>query len=161
MQKMESPETKIAKAAVGAIQNIAMKGALIRDIILEAGIMEKLSDLLQKSEPNPKIVGLTYVIINQVKPIPKTKYLKKAIESLSLVLIRNQSVDILKRTGWTLLAIIASSAEHIPAFIAVEESQTSLLVRLTELSNHVSYQVAQPALKILIELVSGSNEQQL
>ena len=77
------------------------------------------------------------------------------------MLIRNQSVDILQRAGLTLLAIIASSAEHIPAFIAVEEAQTSLLARLVELSNHVSHQDAQPVLFILIELVSGSDEQQL
>ena len=77
------------------------------------------------------------------------------------MLIRNHSVNILHKAGWTLNEIIASSAEHIPAFIAVEEAQTSLLARLAQLSNHVSYIVAQPALKILIELVSGSNEQQL
>ena len=45
--------------------------------------------------------------------------------------------------------------------MAVEDAQTSLLARLTELSNHADYQVAQPVLNILIELVTGSNEQQL
>ena len=46
--------------------------------------------------------------------------------------------------------------------MAVEDAQTSLLARFTELSNHAEYvEVAQPVLKILIELVTGSNEQQL
>ena len=45
--------------------------------------------------------------------------------------------------------------------MAMEDAQTSLLARFTELSNHAEYGVAQPVLLILIELVSGSNEQQL
>ena len=80
------------------------------------------------------------MIIRQVKPIPQAKYLtQEVIESLGLVLIRNQSVEILNRVGWILHTIIESSADHIPAFMAVKDAQSSLLARLAELSNHDSF----------------------
>ena len=46
--------------------------------------------------------------------------------------------------------------------MAVEDAQTSLLARFTELSNHAEFgTVAQPVINILAQLVTGSNEQQL
>ena len=76
-----------------------MKGPIFRDIILEAGCMNKLADLLRRSNLNQdftfRIVILTKVIIVQVKPTPKAEFLKLAIEPLGLVLIRNKSDDIL------------------------------------------------------------------
>ena len=159
---MESPDEDVADAAVSSITNIAMEGALVRDKILQAGCLEQLKDLLRQTNLNPKFVDLAYIIIDQVKPIPQAKYLtQEVIESLGLVLIRNQSVDILHRAGLTLYKIIESSTDHIPAFMAVEDAQTSLLARLAKLSNHDSWNVAQPALIILKELMTSSNEQQI
>ena len=120
---MDSQDEDVAKAAARALQNIVKNGPVFRDAILEAGCIEKLADLLQRSKLNQemtlKYVLLTYVIIRQVKPTPKAEFLKPVIEPLGLVLIRNKSVDILNYVGWTLLAIIESSAEHIPALMTV------------------------------------------
>ena len=167
MDKMESSSEKIAIAATMSIRNMVTSGgALIRDKVLEAGCMEQLSNLLRNSKPNQDLTeeyaDLAENIIGKVKPIPKANYLTQVIESLCLVLIRNNNSKILSYTSNTRVDIIKSSTEHIPAFMAVEYAQTSLLARFTELSNHADDgKVAEPVLFILIELVTGSNEQQL
>ena len=92
---MDSQDEFVAEAAATTLQNIVMKGPIFRDTILEAGCIEKLADLLQRSNLNPKIVDLTFVIIYDVKPTPKAELLKPVIEPLGLVLIRNKSDDIL------------------------------------------------------------------
>ena len=93
MKKMESPDKHVADAASASIENIVlMGGALVRDKILQAGCLEQLKDLLRQSNLNPEFVDLVFMIIYQVKPIPQAKYLtQEVIESLGLVLIRNQS----------------------------------------------------------------------
>ena len=139
----------IAIAATTSIKNMVNSGgALIRDKVLEAGCMEQLSNLLRNSKPDQRLTYeyayLVDVIISKVKPVPKANYLTKVIELLCLVLIRYNQIHILGSISNTLMTIIESSTEHIPAFMAVEDAQTSLLARFTELSNHTGYGVAQP-----------------
>lgn len=143
--------------AVWALGNIAGDNANFRNIVTNAGIIEPLIQVINKSATDSTITrNAAWTLSNlcRGKPVPDFSIIQKGLPSLSKVMKDNSNEDILTDVCWALSYISDGGEERIPYII-----ETNILPRLVELLDHHNVAIAIPCLRTIGNIVTGDDKQ--
>jgi importin subunit alpha-1 len=114
----------VRKEAVWVLSNIARDSPAFRDLVLEAGVMDPLVNILQTSENQLSMIRNSYG-----KPQPKFKRVRVAFPVLMELLSRHDE-DVYGHSCWTLFHLTNGPEDKIKDLI--DDGVCSRLIKLLE-----------------------------
>jgi hypothetical protein len=145
-----------------ALGNIAGDSTVLRDYLLDQDIMEPLLLIINE---NPLMRNATWTLFNlcRGKPYPTWELVSPALPTLSK-LIHSVDSDLVTESCWTILSLTENNSDnkedgedddnHIQAVM-----ETAICPRLIELMTSPSINIITPALGIVANMLTGTDEQ--
>lgn len=128
VELLNSPHIEVVEQAIWGLGNIAGDSYKVRDLVINAGAIKPIADILDRAQPGSSFVrNASWTLSNlcRGRPAPDFKKVIRAIPSLSKVLIENDLEDILIDVCWAMSYLSDGGEERIPIII-----QTEVLPRL-------------------------------
>lgn len=125
---LSSPHIEVVEQAIWGLGNIAGDSHKVRDMVINAGAINPIADILDKAIPGSSFVrNASWTLSNlcRGRPAPDFNKVVRAIPSLSKVLIENDVDDILIDVCWAMSYLSDGGEERIPIILS-----TNVLPRL-------------------------------
>eukprot|EP00892_Ulva_mutabilis_P006136 jgi/Ulvmu1/3895/UM018_0116.1 len=156
-----SPSEEVREQAVWALGNIAGDHPTTRDMVLGAGALQPLLQLLspEVQASRSMVRNATWTLSNfcRGKPAPNFEITKHSLPTLrALIMPQNGEVDdeIMTDACWALSYLSDGPNERIQAVI-----HANICLRLVELLSYEKDTVLVPALRTVGNIVTGTDEQ--
>jgi len=155
VQLLASPNDDICEQAVWALGNIAGDSPHFRNMVLEAGGLQPIMQVLEHSDKTSVMRNATWAFSNlcRGKPPPPFECVSPALSTLQH-LIYGGDVEVLTDACWAILHLADGPPDRITAVI-----QAGVCRRLVELLMHDSPLVQTPALRAVGHIVTGDDHQ--
>lgn len=157
VQLLHSPHIEVVEQAIWGLGNIAGDSHKVRDLVISAGAIIPIADILDKAQPGSSFVrNASWTLSNLCRGRPSPDFYKvaRAIPSLAKVLIENDNEDILIDVCWAISYLSDGGEERIPIILA-----TNVVPRLVQLLRHQNIAVSVPCLRAIGNLVTGDDLQ--
>jgi hypothetical protein len=154
---INSPHIEVVEQAIWGLGNIAGDSHKVRDLVINAGAINPISEILDRAKPGSSFVrNASWTLSNlcRGKPAPFFEQVARAIPSLAKVLIENDVEDILIDVCWAISYLSDGGEERIPILL-----QTNVLPRLVQLLAHPNIAISVPCLRAIGNIVTGDDEQ--
>ena len=118
---LRSPHIEVIEQVIWGIGNMAGDGPRIRDLVINAGAVQPIADLLDRTRPGSSFVrNASWTLSNFCRGRPTPDYVKVArcIPSLAKVLIENDSEEIIGDICWALSYISDGGQTQIPLILS-------------------------------------------
>lgn len=128
IQLLGLPHIEVVEQAIWALGNIAGDSPKIRDLVIAAGAVGPVSDILDNANAGTSLVrNASWTLSNlcRGRPAPLFDQVERAIPSLAKVLIENDLDDILTDVCWAISYLSDGGEERVPLIL-----QTGVLPRL-------------------------------
>ena len=96
---LKSPNIEVVEQAIWGIGNIAGDGPRIRDIVIDAGAVDPIADILDSkihSHNFTRTASWTLSNFCSGRPAPNLQKVKRCLPSLARILIQNEKEDIIE-----------------------------------------------------------------
>lgn len=157
VELLNSPHIEVVEQVIWGLGNIAGDGAKIRDLVIGAGAINPISNILDRAQPGSSFVrNASWTLSNlcRGRPAPNFNLVKRAVPSLAKVLIENDVEDILIDVCWAISYLSDGGEERIPIII-----ETSVVPRLIQLLQHQNIAISVPCLRTIGNIVTGDDDQ--
>ncbi|CDW72241.1 importin subunit alpha-1-like [Stylonychia lemnae] len=157
VELLNSPHLEVVEQAIWGLGNIAGDGAKIRDMVIAAGAINPISNILDRAQPGSSFVrNASWTLSNlcRGKPAPNFHAVKRAVPSLAKVLIENDVEDILIDVCWAISYLSDGGEERIPIIL-----ETNVVPRLIQLLQHPNIAISVPCLRTIGNIVTGDDDQ--
>lgn len=156
IELLKSPNKDVCEQAMWAVGNIAGDSPTLRDIVLVAGAMTPVLEVL-KSHPMLTLQrNASWVLSNlcRGKPQPSMDLVRPALPILSDLISNATDDEVLENACWSLSYLSDGSDESIQEVV-----DAGVCPRLVELLTHSSSSIQIPALRSVGNVVTGSSDQ--
>jgi importin subunit alpha-6/7 len=120
VELLNSPHLEVVEQVIWGLGNIAGDGAKVRDLVINAGAIIPISNILDRAQPGSSFVrNASWTLSNlcRGRPAPNFNLVKRAVSSLAKVLIENDVEDILIDVCWAISYLSDGGEERIPIII--------------------------------------------
>lgn len=152
---LASPHVELIEQVIWGLGNMAGDGPRIRNLVINAGAVNPISDYLDKAPPGSSFVrNASWTLSNMCRgrPAPEFESIKRATVSLAKVLIQNDSEEIIGDVCWALSYISDGGAEQIPSIL-----ETNVLPRIVELLEHKEMAISVSCLRTIGNILTGTD----
>ncbi|XP_059058154.1 importin subunit alpha-4 [Achroia grisella] len=156
LQLLMSPYENVCEQAVWALGNIIGDGPVLRDFVIELGVVKPLLNFIKLEIPIPFLRNVTWVIVNLCRskdPPPPVKTIQEIVPALDL-LIMHTDINILVDTVWAISYLTDGGNEQIQMVI-----EAGIVPKLIPLLSHKEVKVQTAALRAVGNIVTGTDEQ--
>ncbi|XP_030748012.1 importin subunit alpha-3 [Sitophilus oryzae] len=153
---LHSPHQNVSEQAVWALGNIIGDGPVLRDYVIELGIVQPLLSFVKPEIPISFLRNVTWVIVNLCRnkdPPPPIHTIDELLPSLS-ALIHHTDTNILVDTVWALSYLTDGGNDQIQMVI-----DSGIVPKLIPLLSHKEVKVQTAALRAVGNIVTGTDEQ--
>jgi hypothetical protein len=152
---LKCSEIEIREQAVWALGNIAGDSPACRDLVINAGSLSPLLEMIDDQSPLSLLRNCTWTLSNfcRGKPQPRFETVSKALPALS-ALLYSTDTEILTDACWALSYLSDGTNDRIQAVVDTEISS-----RLTDLLTFPNPTVLIPALRTVGNIVTGDDMQ--
>lgn len=154
---LRSPHLEVIEQAIWGLGNIAGDSHKVRDIVISAGAVDPIADILDRIPPGSSFVrNASWTLSNLCRGRPSPPFMKvaRAIPTLAKVLMENDVDDILIDVCWAMSYLSDGGEDRIPLIM-----KTGVIVRLVQLLQHPNIAVSVPCLRAIGNIVTGDDEQ--
>lgn len=105
VELLSSPHIEVVEQAIWGLGNIAGDSAKVRDIVISAGGVNPIANILDQAAPGSSFVrNASWTLSNfcRGRPAPDFNKVQRAVPSLAKVLIENDIEDILIDVCWAM-----------------------------------------------------------
>lgn len=154
-QLLKNHEIEIREQAVWALGNISGDSPTCRDIVIRAGVLAPILDMINPESPLSLLRNCTWTLSNFCRghPQPRFETVSAALPALAALLYSNDT-EILTDACWALSYLSDGTDEKIQEVI-----DTDISSRLIELLRHSTPAVHIPALRTAGNIVTGDDDQ--
>jgi hypothetical protein len=158
VQLLGSPSPEVAEQAVWALGNIAGDSPRARDMVMQAGGLDKLLNLIKPQAKVTLLRNITWAISNlcRGKPRPDFEPLRPAMPALAH-LIQQVDEEVVTDACWALSYVSDDGLENVKIQAVVD--QPDLVVKLVQLLMSGSAKIQTPALRTVGNIVTGDDSQ--
>ena len=152
---LKSPHIEVVEQAIWGIGNIAGDGPRIRDIVIDAGAVDPIADILDSkiySESFTRNASWTLSNFCRGRPAPNLQKIRRCVPSLARVLIQNEKEDIIGDICWAMSYISDNGKSAIPLIIAC-----GVLPRIVQLLEHHTLAIAVSCLRTIGNVLTGDD----
>jgi importin subunit alpha-1 len=131
VQLLNSPHIEVVEQAIWGLGNIAGDSSKVRDLVINEGAINPISNILDRALPGTSFVrNASWTLSNlcRGRPAPAFSKVGRAIPSLAKVLVENDSEDILVDVCWAISYLSDGGEDRIPVIL-----HTGVLPRLVQL----------------------------
>lgn len=128
VELLRSPVIEVVEQAIWGLGNIAGDSHKVRDIVINAGAVGPIADILDRIPPGSSFVrNASWTLSNlcRGRPGPPFNKVVRAIPTLAKVLIENDVEDILIDVCWAISYLSDGGEDRIPVIM-----QTGVMPRL-------------------------------
>merc|ERR1719215_2594645 len=152
---LRSPNDDVKEQAVWALGNIAGDSPNFRDLVLQSGGLDPITQVLRECEKISIVRNTTWALSNlcRGKPAPPLQWVAPALPTLAN-LIHASDVEVLTDACWAFSYLSDGQSDTINAVI-----QAGVCQRLIDLLQHDSPLVQTPALRAVGNIVTGDDAQ--
>ena len=118
---LASQQADVVEQVIWALGNISGDNARVRDLVINAGAVEPISQIVDRLPPSSvymRNASWTLANLCRGRPGPKFDAIKRAIPSLAKVLMENDSEEILTDVCWALSYLTDNGTDRIQAVLA-------------------------------------------
>lgn len=154
---LKSPHIEVIEQAIWGIGNIAGDGPRIRDIVIAAGAVNPIADLLDQVTTGTSFTrNASWTLSNfcRGRPAPELDKVKRCLPSLARVLIQNSSEDIIGDICWAMSYISDNGKRAIPLII-----ESGVLPRIVQLLEHPTLAIAVSCLRTIGNVLTGNDNE--
>ena len=154
---LKSSVTEVKEQSIWALGNIAADSGLYRDIILKSEALESLINIVLSSQSTSLVKQGCWGLSNicRTKPHPPPEILMPALPALAKgLMLHNQMNEIVADILWSFGCLTENSYEVIQKVISLD-----ILQLIVSFARSQSYTNALPALKILGNIIGGTDQQ--
>ncbi len=147
----------VIEQAIWGLGNIAGENHKVRDMVIAARAVEPISRVLDHAQPGTSLVrNASWALSNfcRGRPSPDFEKIKRAIPSLSKVLIENDNEDVLIDVCWAMSYLSDGGEERIPLILG-----SKVLPRIIQLLSHHNIAISVPCLRTIGNVVTGDDKQ--
>ncbi|CAK1602669.1 unnamed protein product [Parnassius mnemosyne] len=156
LQLLMSPHENVCEQAVWALGNIIGDGPMLRDLVVELGVVKPLLSFIKPNIPITFLRNVTWVIVNLCRskdPPPPVKTIQEILPALN-VLITHSDMNILVDTVWAISYLTDGGNEQIQMVI-----ESGIVPKLIPLLSHKEMKAQTAALRAVGNIVTGTDEQ--
>ncbi|GBP34587.1 Importin subunit alpha-4 [Eumeta japonica] len=156
LQLLMSPRVDVCEQAVWALGNIIGDGPVLRDFVIELGVVQPLLSFIKPNIPISFLRNVTWVIVNLCRskdPPPPVKTIAEILPALN-VLIQHTDINILVDTVWAISYLTDGGNDQIQMVI-----DSGIVPKLIPLLSHKEVKVQTAALRAVGNIVTGTDEQ--
>ncbi|XP_068621274.1 importin subunit alpha-3 [Battus philenor] len=156
LQLLMSPHENVCEQAVWALGNIIGDGPMLRDLVVELGVVKPLLSFIKPNIPISFLRNVTWVIVNLCRskdPPPPVKTIQEILPALN-VLITHSDINILVDTVWAISYLTDGGNEQIQMVI-----ESGIVPKLIPLLSHKEMKAQTAALRAVGNIVTGTDEQ--
>ncbi|CAH1990723.1 unnamed protein product [Acanthoscelides obtectus] len=153
---LHSPRQNVCEQAVWALGNVIGDGPVLRDYVIQLGVVEPLLSFIKPEIPIPFLRNVTWVIVNLCRnkdPPPPMATIEELLPALN-ALIHHTDVNILVDTVWALSYLTDGGNDQIQMVI-----DSGVVPKLIPLLSHKEVKVQTAALRAVGNIVTGTDEQ--
>lgn len=153
---MGNSNIEVVEQAVWGLGNIAGDNPRVRDLVIAAGAVEPISNLLDKGPKTLSFVrNVSWTLANlcRGRPSPDFNLVRGAIPSLANTLINSDQEDVLTDICWAFSYLTDGGSEHIAAFL-----DTNLCPRLVQLLEHNSIAISVASMRTIGNILTGDDD---
>ncbi len=157
VQLLNSAHIEVVEQAIWGLGNIAGDSHKVRDLVINAGAVNPIAEILEKVPPGSSFVrNASWTLSNlcRGRPSPPFPKVVRAIPTLAKILIENDVDDILIDVCWAMSYLSDGGEDRIPIIMS-----TGVMPRLVQLLQHPNIAVSVPCLRSIGNIVTGSDEQ--
>lgn len=152
---LDSPHLEVKEQAIWGLGNMAGEGPRIRDLVINAGAVKPISDMLDRTTPGSTFTrNASWTLSNlcRGRPAPDYKKVFRCVSSLAKVLIENDSEEIIGDICWAFSYISDGGAAQIPVIL-----QTNVLPRIVQLLEHQTMAICVSCLRTIGNVLTGND----
>lgn len=156
LQLLMSPHENVCEQSVWALGNIIGDGPMLRDFVIELGVVKPLLSFIKPDIPISFLRNVTWVIVNLCRskdPPPPVKTIQEILPALN-VLIMHSDINILVDTVWAISYLTDGGNDQIQMVI-----ESGIVPKLIPLLSHKEVKVQTAALRAVGNIVTGTDEQ--
>lgn len=151
-----SPHVEIIEQAVWGLGNLAGESPKIRDLVIKAGAVHPIADLLDRAVDSASdgfIKNLSWTLSNlcRGRPVPDARQIERAIPTLCQVLLKKESADIITDVCWAMSYLCDTRDPKTLAYIM----ETNTLPRLVSLIGHSHIAIVVSCLRAIGNILTG------
>ncbi|CAH0556549.1 unnamed protein product [Brassicogethes aeneus] len=153
---LHSLHQNVCEQAVWALGNIIGDGPVLRDYVIELGVVQPLLSFIKPDIPISFLRNVTWVIVNLCRnkdPPPPIATIEEILPALN-ALIHHKDNNILVDTVWALSYLTDGGNEQIQMVI-----ESGVVPKLIPLLSHKEVKVQTAALRAVGNIVTGTDEQ--
>ncbi|OWR40774.1 importin subunit alpha-4 [Danaus plexippus] len=156
LQLLMSPHENVCEQAVWALGNIIGDGPVLRDYVVELGVVKPLLSFIKPGIPITFLRNVTWVIVNLCRskdPPPPVKTIQEILPALN-ELITHTDVNVLVDTVWAISYLTDGGNDQIQMVI-----ESGIVPKLIPLLSHKEVKTQTAALRAVGNIVTGTDEQ--
>ncbi|KAG6441103.1 importin subunit alpha-4 [Manduca sexta] len=156
LQLLMSPHENVCEQAVWALGNIIGDGPVLRDFVIELGVVKPLLSFIKPGIPISFLRNISWVIVNLCRnkdPPPQVKTIQEILPAIN-VLITHNDINVLVDTVWAVCYLTDGGNEQIQMVI-----ESGIVPKLVPLLSHKEVKVQTAALRAIGNIVTGTDEQ--
>ncbi|XP_026726614.1 importin subunit alpha-3-like [Trichoplusia ni] len=156
LQLLMSPHENVCEQAVWALGNIIGDGPVLRDYVIELGVVKPLLSFIKPEIPISFLRNVTWVIVNLCRskdPPPPVKTIQEILPALNALITHNDT-NIIVDTVWATSYLTDGGNEQIQMVI-----ESGIVPKLIPLLSHKEVKVQTAALRAVGNIVTGTDEQ--
>jgi importin subunit alpha-6/7 len=154
---LQSPHFEVIEQAIWGLGNLAGDNTRVRDIVIAAGAVDPIANLLDQTQNNPSFVrNASWTLANfcRGRPGPKFEQVARCIPSLARILMNHNSEEILTDICWAFSYISDGGKGHIPFIL-----QTNVTPRIIELLEHNCLAISVASLRTIGNILTGDDNE--
>ncbi|KAI8428378.1 hypothetical protein MSG28_002563 [Choristoneura fumiferana] len=156
LQLLMSPHENVCEQAVWALGNIIGDGPVLRDFVIELGMVQPLLSFIKPDIPISFLRNVTWVIVNLCRskdPPPPVKTIQEILPALN-ILIMHTDINVLVDTVWAISYLTDGGNDQIQMVI-----ESGIVPKLIPLLSHKDVKVQTAALRAVGNIVTGTDDQ--
>lgn len=156
LQLLMSPHENVCEQAVWALGNIIGDGPMLRDYVIELGVVKPLLSFIKPEIPITFLRNVTWVIVNLCRskdPPPPVVTIQELLPALHF-LITHTDINVLVDTIWAISYVTDGGNEQIQMVI-----DSGIVPKLIPLLSHKDVKAQTAALRAVGNIVTGTDEQ--
>lgn len=148
---------EVVEQAIWGLGNLAGDNPRVRDIVIAAGAVNPIADMLDKTSSESSFVrNASWTLANfcRGRPAPNFPSVMRCIPSLAKVLCENNSEEILTDICWAFSYISDGGKAQIPYIL-----QSNVTPRLVQLLEHNHLAIAVASLRTIGNILTGDDKE--